>query len=76
MSGHRKKASEVTIPVTLILPQMPNFIGVVGMSDHIAVGQLTPDQAEEFAEAWKRAFLDHCANRRAVIDSKLHFGPG
>lgn len=72
----RKKVSDVTIPMTLVLPQMPNYLGVVGMTDNISVGHLTPEQAEALAEAWKQAFLEHCAQRRASLKKPEHDGRG
>lgn len=48
---------------------LPNYAGFIGLTGRMDVGQLTPDQVKELTYARSEAFIEHCARRRAAIDS-------
>jgi hypothetical protein len=47
----------------VLVPSMPNFIRVEGEGQPIPVGDLSKESIEDIADAWRRAFRDHCAGR-------------
>ena len=64
----------------LLMPNMPNFLRLGGFPPRrredgidkdppsIDVGQLTPEQVEEFIANWSEKFREHASERRATCE--------
>lgn len=70
------KENTLEIKLKVILPHMPNFIilddGKVGLKQDgivekpkISVGDLTPEQIEEYIVMWSEEFRAHCQIKRS-----------
>lgn len=55
--------------IKLRVPRLPNFIGVVGSKEMLDVRNLSKESIEDIADAWRRAFRDHCARPCTLEDA-------